>query len=81
MKAIKVMATIDDQGQLTLDYPLIIDKNSRVEVIVLIPEEAKVEEDDKPKEAILEDFRQAWHEAMTGQTIPVAQLWEGLEDV
>jgi hypothetical protein len=81
MKAIKVMATIDEQGQLTLDYPLITDKNSRVEVIVLIPEKAEIDEDDKPKEAILEDFRQAWHEAMTGQTIPVAQLWEGLEDV
>lgn len=26
------------------------------------------------------DFRQAWHEAMAGQTIPVPQLWEGLED-
>lgn len=26
------------------------------------------------------DFRQAWHEAMSGQTIPIAQLWEGLED-
>lgn len=81
MKAIKVMATIDEQGQLTLDYPLIIDKNSRVEVIVLIPEEAEIDENDKPKEEILEDFRQGWHEAMTGQTIPVAQLWEGLEDV
>lgn len=81
MKAIKLMATIDEQGQLTLDYPLIIDKNSRVEVIVLIPEEAEIEADDQPKEAILEDFRKAWHEAMTGQTIPVAQLWEGLEDV
>ena len=79
MKAIKVMATIDEQGQLTLDSPLIIDKNSRVEVIVLIPE-AEIDAD-KPKEAILEDFRQAWHEAMTGKTIPVAQLWEGLEDV
>jgi hypothetical protein len=81
MKAIKVMATIDDQGQLTLDYPLITDKNSRVEVIVLIPEESEIDEDDKPKEVILEDFRQAWHEAMTGKTIPVAQLWEGIEDV
>ena len=80
MKAIKVMATIDEQGQLTLDSPLIIDKNSRVEVIVLIPE-AEIDADDKPKETILEDFRQAWHEAMTGKTIPVAQLWEGIEDV
>ena len=37
MKALKVMAAINDQGQLTLDHPLITDKNSRVEVIVLIP--------------------------------------------
>ncbi|MBW4687601.1 MAG: hypothetical protein KME40_21420 [Komarekiella atlantica HA4396-MV6] len=81
MKAIKVMATIDEHGQLTLDHPLITDKNSRVEVIVLIPEEAGIDENDKSKKGIIEDFRQAWHEAMTGKTIPVAQLWEGLEDV
>ncbi|KAF3887024.1 MULTISPECIES: type II toxin-antitoxin system RelN family antitoxin [Nostocales] len=81
MKAIKIMATIDEHGQLTLDRPLVSDKNSRVEVIVLIPEEVEIEENDKSKEEILEDFRQAWHEAMTGQIIPVAQLWEGLEDV
>lgn len=67
MKALKVMATIDEQEQLTLDYPLISDRNSRVEVIVLIPE-------------VLADFKQAWHEAMTGQTMPVSQLWEGLQD-
>lgn len=79
MKAIKVMATIDEQGQLALDSPLMVDRNSRVEVIVLIPEEQI--DDDKPKEEILEDFRQAWHEAMTGKTIPVSQLWQGIEDV
>lgn len=78
MKALKVMATLDEQGQLTLDHPLITDKNSRVEVIVLIPEEADL--DDKSQAEVLADFRQAWHEAMTGQTIPVAQLWEGIED-
>jgi hypothetical protein len=81
MKAIKVMATIDEYGQLTLDHPLITDNNSRVEVIVLIPEAAEIDEDEPSKKVIVEDFRQAWHEAMTGQTIPVAQLWEGLEDV
>ncbi len=79
MKALKVMATIDEQGQLTLDQPLITDKNSRVEVIVLIPEEADL--DDSSQAEVLADFRQAWHEAMTGQTISVAKLWEGLEDV
>ncbi|OCQ99293.1 hypothetical protein BCD67_08605 [Oscillatoriales cyanobacterium USR001] len=79
MKALKVMGTIDEQGQLTLDRPLRTDKNSRVEVIVLIPEEADL--DDKSQAEILADFRQAWHEAMSGQTISVAQLWEGFEDV
>ncbi|VXD20048.1 type II toxin-antitoxin system RelN family antitoxin [Planktothrix paucivesiculata] len=79
MKALKVMAIINDQGQLTLDHPLITDKNSRVEVIVLIPEQTDL--DDKSQTEVLADFRQAWQEAMTGQTIPVAQLWEGIEDV
>ncbi|XGV96054.1 MAG: hypothetical protein ACAF41_25365 [Leptolyngbya sp. BL-A-14] len=79
MKALKVMATIDDQGQLMLDHPLLTDKNSRVEVIVLIPEASEAEAEEQSKSALLQDFRQAWHEAMTGQTIPVTQLWKGLE--
>jgi hypothetical protein len=76
MKALKAMATINEQGQITLDHPLLNNKNSRVEVIVLIPESTE----EFTKEEIVSDFRQAWHEAMTGQTIPVSQLWEGLEN-
>ncbi|NEQ99733.1 MAG: hypothetical protein F6K30_24030, partial [Cyanothece sp. SIO2G6] len=34
----------------------------------------------KMKEEILSDFEQAWHEAMTGQTIPISQLWDDLEN-
>lgn len=26
-----------------------------------------------------ESFRQGWKEAMTGQTIPVSQLWDGID--
>ena len=81
MKALKIMGIINEQGQLTLDNPITTAKNGRVEVIVLIPEESEIDEEKEPKTAILEDFRQAWHEAMTGQTIPVTQLWEGIEDV
>ena len=36
--------------------------------------------DETPKAQVLEDFRQAWHEAMTGQGIPIAQLWQELEN-
>lgn len=80
MKALKVMGTINEQGQLTLDHPLTTDRNSRVEVIVLIPDFSEEEEKSRSKENLLQDFRQAWHEAMTGQTIPVSQLWKGLEN-
>jgi hypothetical protein len=76
MKVFKAMATINDQGQIKLDSPLLSNKNSRVEIIVLIPESAE----DFTKEEIISDFRQAWHEAMTGQTIPLSQLWEGIEN-
>ncbi|MEG3974634.1 hypothetical protein QT970_08425 [Microcoleus sp. herbarium8] len=81
MKAIKVMATIDDRGQLHIDEPLKLERNSRVEVIVLIPEVTETNEDEQSNEAILADFRQSWHEAMTGKTIPVSQIWEGIDDV
>ena len=74
MKAIKTTGTVDEQGQLALDYPLIIDKQSHVEVIVLIPEDAEIEEDIQTKEEILSDLRQAWQEAKNGDTIPVEQL-------
>lgn len=76
MKAIKVMGTVDEKGKLALDSPLNIDKQSRVEVIVLIPEDTETEENNQTKEEILNDFRQAWQEAMNGDTIPVEQLWE-----
>ena len=81
MKAIKVMGNINEDGQLTLDNPITTDKNSRVEVIVLIREEVEIDEDDTPVEVIKEDFRQAWSEAMSGQTIPAAEIWNGIEDV
>ena len=76
MKAIKTTGTVNEQGQLALDSPLTVEKPSRVEVIVLIPEDTETEEDHQTKEEILNDFRQAWEEAMNGETRPVEQLWE-----
>jgi hypothetical protein len=37
------------------------------------------ETDDTLKAEVLADFRQAWHEAMTGQGIPIEQLWAQLD--
>lgn len=78
MQALKVMASINESGQLTLDYPLELKTNSRVEVIILVSEPE--ETDEISKQEIIADFRQAWHEAMTGQTISVSEMWEQLEN-
>lgn len=82
MKAIKVMGTIDEQGQLSLDEPLAVGRSSRVRVIVLLSEESEeqaIDEDDDELESVVESFRQGWYEAMTGKTLPVSQLWEGID--
>lgn len=34
MKAFKTMATVNETGQITLDQPLVISKDMRVEIIV-----------------------------------------------
>jgi hypothetical protein len=76
MRAFKTIATINEQGQPTLDNPLLTNQNSQVEVIVLIPENDDL--DEPSKAGILVDFRQAWYEAMTGKIISLSQLWEFL---
>ncbi|MGB7710969.1 MAG: hypothetical protein WBL95_15780 [Microcoleus sp.] len=42
----------------------------RVRVIVLAGEPLKSAED---------CFRQGWKEAMTGETVPLSELWEGID--
>ncbi|MGJ3246842.1 MAG: hypothetical protein ACFE0I_12300 [Elainellaceae cyanobacterium] len=85
MQAVKVTGKINDQGQLVLDQPLALSENSRVEVIILVQDEAEQDSitfanDEPSKDEILADLKQAWHEAMTGQTIPVSQLWDNLDN-
>jgi hypothetical protein len=80
MKAIKATGSINEQGQIHLDRPLIGDSHRRVEVIVLLSEAADPEsESGESKAEILTDLRQAWHEAMTGQTVPASEIWRGIE--
>jgi hypothetical protein len=79
MKAIESTATIDNLGQLILDDPLALTKSRRVRVIVLIPEEDEPDPDETPDETILECIHQGLHEAFTGQTIPLSQIWGGID--
>ncbi|MGL6138029.1 MAG: type II toxin-antitoxin system RelN family antitoxin [Planktothrix sp.] len=79
MKAIETTATINESGQLTLDQSLGITKQQRVRVIVLIPEDDEVDPNETPTEIIIEGIRQGLYEALTGQTIPLSEMWEGID--
>ncbi|NJL82624.1 MAG: hypothetical protein HC890_06070 [Chloroflexaceae bacterium] len=79
MKAIETTAIINEQGQLSLDRPLEIREPCRVRVIVLIPEESEIDPDDTPTEEVLEGLKQGLQEALSGQTLPLSQLWDGID--
>ena len=78
MKAQEVMGTIDKNGQLSLDEPLTVEKQSRVRVIVLFVEE-EIDEDDESKEVVLESLRKSLGEATAGKTRPISELWDGID--
>jgi hypothetical protein len=80
MKAIETTGKIDDQGRLFLDQPLTIASHCYVRIIVLVPEETDIDPDDDPTESVIEGLRQGFHEAITGLTLPLSQLWDGIDD-
>jgi hypothetical protein len=79
METIKVMATVDKQGQLLLDDPLMLEEDSRVEVMVTIPEATQLDFDDDPKQEILDSLRQSLQDAKLGRTHPISELWNDLD--
>lgn len=36
--------------------------------------------DDDPKEEVLADLKQAWQETTSGNTVPLSQMWDGIDD-
>jgi hypothetical protein len=52
MKAVEIMGTVNEQGQLCLDTPLSVTTNTRVKIIVLLFEE----EDEELTESAQESY-------------------------
>ena len=78
MRAIKGMATVDSQGQLALDDALTIDRDLRVEVIILVPDDLEIDPDDQPNAKILDDLRESLQDLKEGRIYPIAELWDGI---
>jgi hypothetical protein len=79
MKAIEATATINENGELTLDQSLGVSKPQRVRLIVLLSEGEETDPDETPIEIVIEGIRQGLHQALTGQTIPLSEMWEGID--
>ncbi|MEK0190743.1 hypothetical protein [Microcoleus anatoxicus] len=82
MKAVEVTGTLDEKGQLSLDYPIENFSPSRVRVIVLFPEvneEVEIDPDDTPIEEVKASLRRALKQAKSGQRIPLSEMWEGID--
>lgn len=78
MKAVEVTGEIDAQGNLTLDEQISDMTNQRVRVIILASED-EFDPDDPPVDAIKANLQKALHQVRTGQTIPLSQMWDGIE--
>jgi hypothetical protein len=74
MIAQEIMARIDQSGNISLDTPLIVNKPSRVKLIVLFIED----EDDESKEAVLESLKTSLQEAKAGKVHPISELHDNL---
>ncbi|WP_414622568.1 hypothetical protein [Calothrix sp. CCY 0018] len=79
MKAIETTATINENGELTLDRSLEVTKPQRVRIIVLLSEDDEADPDETPTEIAIEGIHQGIREALSGQTIPLSQMWDGID--
>ncbi len=79
MKAIETTATINQSGQLTQGKSLGFIKPQRVRVIVLLSEDDETDPDETPTAVVIEGIRQGLHEALTGQTLPLSEMWSGID--
>ncbi|MEM9091861.1 MAG: hypothetical protein AAGC93_24380 [Cyanobacteria bacterium P01_F01_bin.53] len=79
MKAIETTATIDEQGQLTLDKALGMSKPQQVRVIILMTDDDVTDEDDTPTLEAIEGIQEGLKEALSGQTLPLSELWIGID--
>jgi len=91
MQAIETTATLTEGGQLQLDEPLNIDRQ-RVRVIVLIPDDNDLKNKsieststssaqvvDDSIDTIREGIYQGWQDVLSGKTLPISQLWDGID--
>ena len=53
--------------------------NEQQEVLKYLVEKTREDLDETPDDIVVEGIKQGLQEAMRGQTIPLSQMWEGID--
>ena len=53
--------------------------NEQQEVLQYLVEKTREDLDDTPDDIVVEGIKQGLKEAMRGQTIPLSEMWEGID--
>ncbi len=53
--------------------------NEQQEVLQYLAKKTRENLDDTPDDIVIEGIKQGLKEAMSGQTIPLSQMWEGID--
>ena len=76
MHTIQTQIQINSDRILSIPLPKDVAEGTYQVVIVMNPQPVP---DDTPDEIVIEGIRQGLKEAISGQTIPLAQIWEGID--
>ena len=76
MRTIQTQVQINGDRILSISLPKDIAEGTYQVVIVMNPQ---TDPDDTPDEIVIEGIRQGLKEAISGQTIPLTQMWEGID--
>ncbi len=79
MKAYELNAKVNADGELEIPkLPLHLRQDASVRIIVLVDEADVANETDETGFST-QSFQTSWQQAMSGDTLPLAQLWEGID--
>jgi hypothetical protein len=79
MKAYELNAKVNANGELEIPkLPLHLQQDTVVRIIVLVNESNVADEPDETGFST-QSFQKSWQQAVNGDTLPLSQLWEGLD--
>lgn len=76
MRTIQAQVNITSDHLLNVQLPEDIEAGQYQVVIVMNPE---LDPDDYPEEIVLEGIKEGLKQAIRGQTVPLSQMWEGID--